>query len=55
MESQETGHLTAGQNLLDTTLNLGIILFLVWLVGVLVIRGQTPQQDDEKKLGLGIV
>ncbi|NKB80520.1 MAG: hypothetical protein GKS05_01215 [Nitrospirales bacterium] len=39
MESQETGKLTAGQNLLDTTLNIGIIVFLGWL-GVLVIRGQ---------------
>ena len=41
LESQETGQLTAGQNLLDTTLNIGIILFLGWL-GVLVIRGQNP-------------
>ncbi len=38
---QETGKLTAGQNLLDTTLNIGIIVFLGWL-GVLVIRGQNP-------------
>ncbi len=39
VDSQESGQLTAGQNLLDTTLNIGIILFLGWL-GVLVIRGQ---------------
>ncbi len=39
VESQETGKLTAGQNLLDTTLNLGVIVFLGWL-GVLVIRGK---------------
>ena len=41
VDSQETGQLTAGQNLLDTTLNIGIILFLGWL-GVLVIRGKNP-------------
>jgi len=39
VDSQESGQLTPGQNLLDTTLNIGIILFLGWL-GVLVIRGQ---------------
>jgi glycine betaine/choline ABC-type transport system substrate-binding protein len=37
VETQETGKLTAGQNLLDTTLNIGILLFLGWL-GVLVMR-----------------
>jgi hypothetical protein len=41
VDSQDTGKLTTGQNLLDTTLNIGIILFLSWL-GVLVIRGQNP-------------
>lgn len=40
LEYQETGKLTTGQNLLDTALNIGIIVFLGWL-GVLVIRGKT--------------
>jgi glycine betaine/choline ABC-type transport system substrate-binding protein len=41
VDSQGTRALTAGQNLLDTTLNLGIVLFLGWLV-VLVLRGRNP-------------
>lgn len=41
LDAHEAGEGTFGQNLLDTTLNVGILVFLAW-IGMLVIQRPTP-------------